>query len=61
MSKIIETTTDGIYTINKYDSGTMEKYITNSKNNQPTEPEYMPTQLDKVEANTDYLVMLLEV
>ena len=64
--KIIKTNTDGAYTVNEYDNGTVERYLTGS--DKPIEQTEQETQLTEMEAlaldtniKMDYLLSLAEL
>ena len=64
--KKTKTYTDGDYTVNEYDNGTVERYLTGS--DKPIEPTEQETQLTEMEAlaldtniKMDYLLSLAEL
>lgn len=64
--KKIKTYTDGDYTVNEYDNGTVERYLTGS--DKPIEQTESETQLTEMEAlaldtniKMDYLLSLAEL
>lgn len=64
--KVIRTYTDGDYTVNEYDNGTIERYLTGS--DKPIEPTESETQLTEMEAlaldtniKMDYLLGIAEL
>lgn len=64
--KVIRTYTDGNYTVNEYDNGTVERYLTGSdKQIEPTEPETQLTEMEAIALDTnikmDYLLGIAEL
>lgn len=56
--KLINTYTDGDYTVNEYDNGTIERYLTGA--DQPIEVPQVMSELDEAILDTNIKITYLE-